>query len=215
LRILAVSDFHSDLESVRKTAVRASEKNADLIVVCGDITHFGKVDEALYILKLLEKRPVFFVPGNCDPEELAERSTDGAQNLHGQMRISDDLAFVGVGGASTGDSDDPFEIAEVDLYGLVDKAFEAGAKRFVLVSHAPPENTKVDSSSDGSHVGNASLRRLIEDKKPLLALCGHIHEARGIDILGETVIVNPGPARHGFCSVIDVGDKVEATLDSL
>ena len=37
----------------------------------------------------------------------------------------------------------------------------------------------------------------IERARPALCLTGHIHESAGTDRIGDTVIVNPGPFRHG------------------
>ena len=41
-------------------------------------------------------------------------------------------------------------------------------------------------------VGSRSIRQLIEDRQPTLALHGHIHEGRGRYKLGRTVGINPG-----------------------
>jgi len=41
-------------------------------------------------------------------------------------------------------------------------------------------------------VGSTAVRQLIEEFQPLLALHGHIHESRGINRIGRTVVINPG-----------------------
>ena len=41
-------------------------------------------------------------------------------------------------------------------------------------------------------VGSRSIRRLVEERQPVLALHGHIHEGRGRYKLGRTVGINPG-----------------------
>ena len=215
MKILALSDFHGNLGFVKKAALRAKEKEVDLIVVSGDLTHFGTLDTAIRILKLLQVKPVFFVPGNCDPLELAGKSFGRAENLHGKIRVFRDLTFVGVGGALTSYFNTPFEMSEEDLHGVVEEAFKVDFKKLVIVSHTPPKNTRLDLAFNRTHVGSETLRRLIEEKKPILALCGHIHEAKGIDTIGETVIVNPGPARDGFCAYIEVGDEVKVKLGTL
>lgn len=43
-------------------------------------------------------------------------------------------------------------------------------------------------------VGSRAVRQLIEQHQPVLALCGHIHEARGSVRLGRTLCINPGSA---------------------
>ena len=72
LRILVTTDFHGDAEAFRKTALKAKQSKTDIIVICGDITHFGSIQNGRELLTfLLEPNvPVLFVPGNCDPPEL-------------------------------------------------------------------------------------------------------------------------------------------------
>ena len=41
-------------------------------------------------------------------------------------------------------------------------------------------------------VGSRSIRRLVEERQPTLALHGHIHEGRGRYKLGRAVGINPG-----------------------
>jgi hypothetical protein len=43
-------------------------------------------------------------------------------------------------------------------------------------------------------------------------ICGHIHEARGQAKIGNTVVVNCGPARDGNYAVAEVGDDVRVEL---
>jgi uncharacterized protein len=46
-------------------------------------------------------------------------------------------------------------------------------------------------------------------------LCGHIHESRGLDVIGRTQIVNPGPTAAGHYAVVDVNEEVTVHLDPL
>ena len=40
--------------------------------------------------------------------------------------------------------------------------------------------------------GSTSVRKAIEEKQPLLDLCGHIHESSGVCKIGKTLVINPG-----------------------
>jgi hypothetical protein len=55
------------------------------------------------------------------------------------------------------------------------------------------------------------VRSFIEERQPDVVVCGHIHEARGMDRLGKSVLVNCGPAGKGYyvSLVIDRGITVE------
>ncbi|MEM3567855.1 MAG: metallophosphoesterase, partial [Thermoplasmata archaeon] len=57
--------------------------------------------------------------------------------------------------------------------------------------------------------------RIVQEKKPVAVLCGHIHEAAGIErIFGNTLVVNPGPAKHGRYALVEVeGRNVEAWIN--
>ncbi len=74
----------------------------------------------------------------------------------------------------------------------------------IIISHNPPKDAKVDLISAGIHVGSALYREFIETYQPLLAVSGHIHEAIGIDTIGKTTVINPGPLAEGCYAVVDV-----------
>lgn len=59
----------------------------------------------------------------------------------------------------------------------------------VLVTHGPPHNI-CDKSSSGFHCGCEVLRGAIERVKPALSVFGHIHEAYGTDVFGDTLCCN-------------------------
>jgi Icc-related predicted phosphoesterase len=69
-----------------------------------------------------------------------------------------------------------------------------------------------DGSGDAilAPVGSMTLRRLIEERQPTLALHGHIHEARGRYTLGRTVGFNPGSA-YGEGALLGVLVRISST----
>ena len=75
----------------------------------------------------------------------------------------------------------------------------------VFLFHTPPSDTALDRVAlDGEkiehvpldlHVGSIAVRRLIENRQPLLSLHGHIHEStritgKWLDRIGRTVMYN-------------------------
>lgn len=212
MNILAVTDIHSRIGYARKLVGKI--KNVDVVVIAGDITDFGDINLALHIISLLQKacRNVVFVPGNCDdPKLIKVKGMKNTVNLHENYFIADDVAFLGVGGSNITPFHTPIEYTEDELWNILLKLFNMlESKREylkILVSHTPPYNTKVDTTFFGTHAGSVSVRKAIETFKPRLCICGHIHEARGVDRIGETLIVNPGPLMRKRYALISVNEN--------
>lgn len=220
LRLLILSDLHGNSLLVRKIYEQASKEEINALIVCGDLTHFGDLAQTKEILKELAGLglPVLFVPGNCDPKELVSISLfQGMINIHGRCKEIGGLSFLGIGGSSPSPFYTPFEMSESEMKNILNEARKNSKpkERFVLVSHSPPINTKVDLTSSGIHAGSRAVREFVEIEKPLLVLCGHVHEARGTDVLDRVLIVNPGPAHKGLYALVDVDGDVKAKLDVL
>ena len=212
MKILALADFHGHRPSFKRALDKALEEKVDLIVLAGDITHFGNLKTARELLDILKpsKATILYVPGNCDPPSLAYVEWEDIICLHGRKFKIEDLVFMGVGGALTSPFYTLFEMREEGIRNVLDRSLnqEENAK-FILVSHVPPKNTKVDLAYLGTHIGSLSVRRFIEEKHPLCVICGHVHEALGIDKINETVIVNPGPARMMLCAIIRIEKEID------
>ena len=88
--------------------------------------------------------------------------------------------------------------------------------QFLLVSHQPPINTSADRVRPGQHVGSRLVRRFIEEHQPLACLTGHIHEGIGLDKIGSTQVINPGPLMNGYFATIQLSaDQISAELRQL
>lgn len=219
MKVFVASDFHGNTQSFRTVALKVKETQADVLVICGDITHFGSTQKARNLMLSLTKLqlPIFFVPGNCDPPSLAEVDIENARCIHGACEIYGDAVFFGVGGGTISPFNTPFEMTETDIMNLLSRSFKHNpTKRWsIFVSHSPPKDTRVDLSYASQHVGSSSIREFIEEKKPSIVFCGHIHEAQGTDKIGETILVNPGPARHGHYALVNFNKEIEVKLDFL
>jgi len=204
MKLLCISDLHSEAGSIEGLA------EADALVICGDITHFGdgaKAKELLYSFK--DSNMILAVPGNCDNLDVNDALLDLDVDLHARGRIIDDVGFFGLGGSNETPFNTPQEYKEDTLLEFIMKGYEQvrDAAFKVFVTHTPPIDTKLDDAG-GRHVGSTSVRRFIEEYQPDLVLCGHIHEAKGTDRMGKTVMVNPGMLRNGH-ALIDIGEDIK------
>lgn len=187
MKILALADLHGQ-------GVKAERNDLDLIVVAGDITAFGGYDEAREVLKPLveSKIRLIGVPGNCDYQGVADYLTEIEANIDQREIEINGFTFIGLGGSNFTPCNTPNEHTDEEFRQNLNLRTDTD-KRLVLISHAPPYKTKLDRVLSGEHVGSKAVREFIEETQPILVICGHIHEAMGEDIIGNTRIINPGP----------------------
>ncbi len=206
MRILAISDVHNEVKIARKLKYVIEERNPDVIVVAGDLTSFGPASAASDILDTLtcgkKDRPVFAVAGNGDNNEVRNVLDKRGVNLHNRSAKVDRIGFVGFSGPSSLQLGG-LMVLNYDPVGETMKDIDKCEGR-VVISHIPPSNTKVDTLFTGHHVGSDFLRDMIEEKQPDVVICGHIHEARGVDRIGKTVVVNPGAVCESYAAMIEL-----------
>ncbi len=212
LKLLAITDIHGSPNGNIKTLLK--NNNYDLLLIVGDITQFGPVSEADKILSSLDDIdiPVMAVPGNCDPEGVTSVLEDRNVNIHSESKEIKNYRFVGLGGSNPTPFNTPFELSEKEIRNKLNNLTQNVTENLILVTHAPPHGTEANLTKDGTHAGSKSIRKIIKDKKPIANFCGHIHEARSIDKIGKTKIVNPGPVREGFGAEAVLDGKVEINL---
>lgn len=222
MQVFALTDIHGVIKSAKRAAGEAYRLKADIITVSGDITNFEGEEKAKEILSALRESslPVLYVPGNCDGPEVFNLSVEGCYCLHGQLHTFRGYSFVGLGGSNPTPMGTLTEFEEEEISKILEKASSSNQniERLILVSHPPPLETNLDSIlgsyGEPRHVGSQAVRSFVEEKKPILVLCGHIHDARGVDKLDGSVLVNPGTAKAGNFALITLNGKVETNLDS-
>jgi len=215
MKILAVGDIHGDYQKIIKYL---KNNQVDLIIITGDITQFGPAELGEEILNEISRFdiPVLAIPGNCDPQSIHSKIENSrAVNIHGRSLIIKDIGICGFGGSNPTPFNTPLEFEEVEIYDKASKLIKgiAEEKISLLITHAPPYNTKTDLLPSGEHAGSISIRKIIEEYQPTLNLCGHIHEARAVDQIGNTKIVNPGEISEGYGCLIQISDNDEDPVD--
>lgn len=196
MNLCVIADLHGE----PNYSSQLTELEYDLLVVCGDITNFGHYKQAHTILTVLPE-PYIAVHGNCDCDDVVTALTEKGCNLHQTCRNVDEL-FCGFGGGNVYKGRTPCEYTEKEIY----NGLSSIPANCIVVTHVPPKDTNTDKSFL-RHVGSTAVRQIISEKKPKIVLCGHIHESRNTDMVGETLVVNPGMFSKGFYALVDTEDK--------
>ncbi len=201
MKILAFVDTHGDRKA--HNTIKKKAKEADLLLMAGDISNFeDKLTENMKDIDSVGK-PILVIHGNHEDQDSMRRQCKMNKNtvfLHKGMFRIENYIFFGYGGGGFAEDDREFEKVAKDFKKAIKDAKEEVKKKhhgkklkIVLILHAPPHGTDMDRI-DGRYVGNKSYRKFIDETKPTLVVCGHIHENAGRDQkVGKTILVNPGP----------------------
>jgi len=179
--------------------------------------------------------PIYVNLGNDDPEYLFRviEESDIMKRCEGEIIDIGGHEMISYGYVNPTPWKTPREKDENSLYKdlkeMADKIKDQSKAIYNL--HAPPYNTHLDNAPllDSNlkpvvkggeivftHVGSISVRKIIEEYQPLVGLHGHIHESKGFDKLGRTMIFNPGSEYsegilHSLYLVLE-GDKVKTYM---
>lgn len=215
MRIAYVVDVHDRYEAVPRAIAEIGD--VDVLVVGGDITTGGSPDDVAQAIE--SWRPLaprlFAVAGNMDSPAIDARLAQLGVAIDGSGVVLDGVGVCGVSAAPLSPLHTPYELAEEELARRTEGAFAAvaGARVTIFCPHAPPFDTACDRLRSGDHVGSVAIRSVVERRRPDVVLCGHIHESRGTDSIGGSLIVNPGPAASGHYAVVDVSEEIALSLD--
>ena len=206
LNIVHITDLHGNTSFAGSIAKEI--ESADLVVISGDITHFGGKRQAAGIIEAVLRlnRQVAAVPGNCDRDGVSDYLDEIDISVDGIVRKIDDYCIYGMGGSLPAPVKTAREFSEEQFSERLQKLTAGCNAPAIAVIHQPPINTKLDTVSTGAHVGSSAVREFIEQTQPVFCFTGHIHESSGIDTIGSTTVVNPGPAKQGRYAVIDFED---------
>jgi hypothetical protein len=158
---------------------------------------------------------MFAVSGNMDSADIDDAITRLGCSVNARGICIGDVGFFGVSAAPRSPLHTPYEISEDEILRRAEAGWKSvsHARWNVFVPHAPPHKTKLDRIVLGTHVGSTAVRAFIERYQPHVVVCGHIHESRGMDILGASRMVNCGTAAKGQYAIIEIGETI--TVENL
>eukprot|EP01118_Nematostelium_gracile_P014191 TRINITY_DN5481_c0_g1_i1.p1 TRINITY_DN5481_c0_g1~~TRINITY_DN5481_c0_g1_i1.p1 ORF type:complete len:265 (+),score=59.81 TRINITY_DN5481_c0_g1_i1:116-910(+) len=168
-RIVCISDSHT----------RASSINipfGDILIHAGDFTQKGTKEEAQEFndwLGSLPHKHKIIILGNH------ESKWGGGKQII--ATITNAIVL----------SDKMIEIDGIRMYGTIWKPDynKIPLDVDILITHEPPLG-KCDMTNTGYHIGSQELADVISLKRPKIIICGHIHEAYGVEKHSQMVVIN-------------------------
>ena len=215
VRLVCFGDIHMAFHAVERLA--ATLREADCAILVGDLTNFGDPPDAFRVVDAVRAHcpNVLAVTGNLDMPQVIDAFRAEGISLHGEGRRLGPVGIFGCGGSNVTPMDTPTELEEDDIRATLERGHEAvaDAPLRLMVCHTPPFDTRLDRLVNGRPVGSPAVRAFIETHRPHVAVVGHIHEGRGIDRVGDTMVANGGALRDGgYLVVTDDADGLHVEL---
>jgi Icc-related predicted phosphoesterase len=199
LRIAAVGDLHcpkTPADLLHGIFAYCNEE-ADVLLLCGDLTDYGKPEEASALAKMLDmvRIPMLGVLGNHDYESGKPYDVErilceaGVSMLDGDSRILHDVGFVGVKGFAGGFGDRALQpwgedVLKQFVRESIDEALKLESalakvqvpRRIVLMHYAPVAGTTEGEPPEIiPFLGSSRLEDALNRYSVLAAFHGHAH----------------------------------------
>jgi Icc-related predicted phosphoesterase len=176
-----------------------------------DLKHYRVFCQTLDSLGI----PVMLVPGVRDaPEERfflfmqqAAFMSDNIFLLHENVTRVEHFIFTGFGGEITPAEKEDYFLLK---YPRQECIFGTRRMRFlnpprIFIFHSPPVSNL--DLEDGMHRGAPFVNEIIEAVAPSFLFCGHVPKALGAEVIGDTLVVNPGSLALGQYALVDTREK--------
>jgi Icc-related predicted phosphoesterase len=199
MRIAAVADLHyspQTYDKIRDQMLRVRDE-ADVLVIAGDLTNYGRVAEMDSLLTMLVRLriPIVAVLGNHDFEsgqqdELMKRmAAEGIKVLDGTGYERDGVGFAGTKGFLGGFGRGMLTaFGEPEVKRFVQTSIDEAMKlelamsqlrterRVVVLHYAPiPETVKGEPAEIYPYLGNSRLAEVVDRHGAQLVVHGHAH----------------------------------------
>ena len=209
MKLLALSDLHADEDLLDRLRMLSASKTYDAALFCGDLTARGPVSYAEEALSLFPR--TFAVFGNMDTQDVAEKILQMGKSVHARKVQLGKWNLVGLGGSNPTPFGTPSEFSEEQIAAFLSAAHID--TNTILLTHPPPFG--VFDSAGGVHVGSKSVRDCILKNCPLMAICGHMHEYEGQEVLGETLVVKLAAAERMRAAEITIDSEIAVEFIAL
>jgi putative phosphoesterase len=209
MKLFIISDMHGDI-SFLDLAVDMI-KNADAIIISGDISKDARRKSAEYVLNEIKKynKNILAVHGNWDGPEVLELLQEKNYSIHADGRILNGIGFFGTGGSSSNPIKTPTEYLDDELFEFLETGYKkiSTAKKKIMITHMPALGMR-DRTFFAQKAGSSRIKDFIEHYKIDLIISGHIHEAYGIEKTKYGIAANPGSFKKGYYLQADIKDEI-------
>lgn len=204
-RFAIIGDIHESMNRLMQVVDALSEHAFDAVLLAGDIAEAGYTRtrtpertarwraQVAAVLKLVETlgKPVVWIPGNHDCRDWS----DHPQNIDRRLVTLAGATVFGLGGGGPARFGFQYEWDDAEIAAVPVPNVD------ILLSHTPPLGT-LDQANRGvappESVGSWAVRDHANRARVLV--CGHIHEAQGVELLDTCVVVNAGSLGPPFAS---------------
>ena len=200
MKILLCSDLSNKIPKIPKETINS----CDFVLLAGDITIGARsLKRTISVFENLSELfpdplPVFLIPGNHDLPLIATTPEFFPRNfvqMHNKSSIfrmngfEKEIHLIGFGRSTpiTGfhvkePGPNYFTFEPDEIYNslktlIIEKGLSTKNCFKILFVHEPPYNTLFYITYHQEHVGSKSIRRIIEEYQPNIAVAGHIHES--------------------------------------
>lgn len=212
---ICIGDIHDEIARLKDIPGLAQARG---VIISGDLTMAKGTAAARRVIDAVaEINSVIYAQiGNMDKPEVTNFLQEQGCNIHRAVKeLTPSVAVMGVGTSGITPFNTPSETPDEKLGQWLEETYAATSQydATVVVVHDPPFDTHCDDLGNGVHVGSKAVRAFIKKHQPQLVLCGHIHEARSVDSIGDTTIINTGMlSAGGYAKITLEGTTVRAEL---
>lgn len=207
MNILAFSDIHTDEDALDRLKALSAKKEYDAVFVCGDIADRGNISFAQDVLSIFKNTYAVF--GNNDDESIMEKMEEMGVLVHAKKIPFGKYNIVGVGGSNPTPFNTPTEYSEEQIYSFLQNV----DKNSLVISHPPPYG--FFDQIESQNIGSKAVRRIIEERQPVLVVCGHVHETSGVANLGKTKIIKIAPVSKLNAVEITINGEIKTNFINL
>ena len=189
MRILCTSDLHGQWGFLQMP-------EADVLVIAGDLTTFGRLDEVVKFNEALLHYPIptkIVIAGNHDWAFYNDTSKGMARRLITNAHYLEDSGVVLDGVKFWGSPWTPqlYDWAfMLPRWNMFKKWDLIPNDTDVLITHGPPAGQRDSAYQSPEPFGCEALRDAVQRVRPKLHIFGHVHEAYGTSFNEHTGFVN-------------------------